>query len=777
MSAQTATVSQNPSSFSPFLTNHLNSYRSVLESGFSSLPQEGYVQSLQLIMIKVHKSCLALVGQFKLHHDGTHEGFPIFTNSIEVLVCSIGTRCQVIPDCFSQAKNLNSTFYGSHYFAAFKINYHDVVQLNAVDFSIALADPNALYVHENFTLQRIPDQWVPFNQIEGLKFFENFPPYLEIRVHQREKSLIEEQRRELEDASKAIMEVKQKQLQIIDKKSEAEAEKKEFEKQLLFPSLSESEQQKLKKSIDRLNQCLSTLDKQLKDAEQLIKKNGDKFTTVVNQKIINASHTPILRVLAQSEMSEIRPKFQQLLLCLSESVALTRNHFPEAFCTFIPTCSEGIKQKKLEFLNEWMSFLDTHYIQTVQAITTENLYRKEKKPAEVLVTKEALAQENLQSMHKNLQTLEQLVHLEADFLNILQKHPLGKYLLSNENRSYLERLRAQMKSLEEKLDGFVHSTIDQLVHRNEQKYIFDAFRFYHQRMDFLNHRLQEDGLVDPTLLGKERYISANDYAEERSLLDSHRVLLSYSIFLVLLSTDPSHPALPLFHQDIREGVTHPKSPIHLDNLPLISLLRICQQPFFVPFDSDLKAFVSGYEELNQIIRSESTTLGQIQQKWERCRESLDKMYQSLQLISSQLNAFVQKEDYDTIVTNLFKQLDKTSSFYKQTVDFKKCLGKSNPIEQTNLAQRLRNELNKLLLGEKDSDKIKAFENARFLSERVMLDGIQLLNEAISGFPKLNLRTWISFDDRRYQLKKHIYWPTEREGDPFYRSNNTHISIA
>jgi len=29
MSAQTATVSQNPSSFNPFLINHLNSYRSV----------------------------------------------------------------------------------------------------------------------------------------------------------------------------------------------------------------------------------------------------------------------------------------------------------------------------------------------------------------------------------------------------------------------------------------------------------------------------------------------------------------------------------------------------------------------------------------------------------------------------------------------------------------------------------------------------------------------------------------------------------------------------
>lgn len=210
---------------------------------------------------------------------------------------------------------------------------------------------------------------------------------------------------------------------------------------------------------------------------------------------------------------------------------------------------------------------------------------------------------------------------------------------------------------------------------------------------------------------------------------------------------------------------------------MISLLRICQQPFCVPFDSDLKAFGSGYEELNQIIRSESTTLDEIQQKWKKCRESLDKMHQSLQSISSQLNAFVQKEDYDTILTNLFKQLDKTSPFYKQTVDFKKCLGKSNPIEQANLAQQLRNELDKLLLGEKDSDKIKAFENARFLSERVMLDGIQLLSEAISGFPKLNLRTWLSFDDRRYQLKKHIYWPTEREGDPFYRNNNTHISLA
>jgi hypothetical protein len=328
MSAQTATLSQNLSSFNPFLINHLNSYRSVLEKGFDSLPQGGYVQSLQLIMIKVHKSCLALVGQVNLHHGGAHEGSPIFTNSIEILVSSIGTRYQVIPNCFSQAKNLNSTFYGSHYFAAFKITYHDVVQPNAAVFSRALADPNSLYVHENFTLQRIPNQWVPFNQIEGLKFFENFPPYLEIRVHQREKSLIEEQKRELEDASKAIMEVKQKQLQIIDKKSEAEAEKKEFEKQLLSPNLSESEQQKLKKDIDRLNQRLSSLDKQLKDAEQLIKRNGDKFTTVINQKIINASHTPILRALAQSEMSEIRHKFQQLLLCLSESVALTRNHFP-----------------------------------------------------------------------------------------------------------------------------------------------------------------------------------------------------------------------------------------------------------------------------------------------------------------------------------------------------------------------------------------------------------------------------------------------------------------
>ena len=153
------------------------------------------------------------------------------------------------------------------------------------------------------------------------------------------------------------------------------------------------------------------------------------------------------------------------------------------------------------------------------------------------------------------------------------------------------------------------------------------------------------------------------------------------------------------------------------------------------------------------------------------------MYQSLQLISSQLNPSVQKEDYDTIVTNLLKQLDKTSSFYKQAVDFKKCLGKSNPIEQANLAQLIRNELDKLLLGENDSNKIKACENARFLSERVMLDGIQLLSEAIAGFPKLNLRTWLSFDNQRYQLKKHIYWPTEREGDPFYRSNNTHISIA
>lgn len=550
MSAQTATVSQNHSSFNPFLMNHLNSYRSVLEKAFDSLSKEGYVQSLQLIMIKVHKSCLALVGQVKLHHGGAHEGSPIFTNSIEVLVSSIGTRCQVIPNCFSQAKSLKSTFYGSHYFAAFKITYHDAVQPNAADFPKALADPNALYVHENFTLQRIPDHWVPFNQIEVLKFFENFPPYLEIRVHQREKNLIEEQRRELEDASKAIMEVKQKQLQIIDKKSEADGEKKEFEKQLLSPNLSESEQQKLKKDIDRLNQRLSTLDKQLKDAEQLIKKNGDKFTTVVNQKIINASHTPILRVLAQSEMSEIKPKFQQLLLCLSESVALTQNHFPEVFCTFIPTCSEGIKQKKLSFLKEWMTFLDTHYIQTVDKITTENLYRKEKKPAKILITKEALAQENLQSMHKNLQTLEQLVQIEADFLNILQKHPLGEYLLSNENRSYLERLRAQMKSLEENLDGFIHSTLDQLIHRNEQQYIFDALRFYHQRMGFLNHRLYEDGMIDSSLLGKERYISANDYAEERSLLDRHRVFLSYSIFLALLSTDPSHPTLSLFHQDI-----------------------------------------------------------------------------------------------------------------------------------------------------------------------------------------------------------------------------------
>lgn len=175
MSAQTVTASQNPSSFNPFLTNHLNSYRSVLERGFDNLPQWGYVQCLQLIMIKVHKSCLALVGQLKLHDGGAHEGFPIFTNSIEILVSSIGTRCQVIPDCFSQAKNLKSTFYGSHYFAAFKITYHDAVQPNAADFPIALADQNALYVHENFTLQRIPDQWVPFNQIEGLKFLKTFP--------------------------------------------------------------------------------------------------------------------------------------------------------------------------------------------------------------------------------------------------------------------------------------------------------------------------------------------------------------------------------------------------------------------------------------------------------------------------------------------------------------------------------------------------------------------------------------------------------------------------
>ncbi len=733
------------------LSSNIVHCRQALETAFETLPDKGNVEPLNALIIKVDNSFLALIGNLNLRQNSCYEKFPIFANLIGMATFPFINHS----DPFSYlSQSSPTTFYGSHHFAAFKIEQHKEIALPDEDFATTIANPSLSFRLPNYSIQRIPDQWVDFNDIKGLKFHCNFPPYMEIRIHQRESSLVKEQKKITNDALDEIRKNKEKQVELLDKRSRFEESKTELQKQLV-PNMDATEELELKNKIENVQQKIESITEQLNLIESRNQQLLKSSSLLDNTNQVNAFCSPVLRALTEDSLTSRNALIYQLIHCYSEIYGLTKDHFDlgflaDVFSTFDPLIPAEIKKDKIHFFTKWINYLSK---------TFQNEY-------------------NFGKSQKHLGELKGFLEQEQAFINLTEKHKETQGLLSNENRSYLLKIRKEMNNCERLLDGYIYSKIENFIRLEANHLAGIVLQFFVQKICHLDKMLECKGLLNPDKAGEQRYNTDREYSEKRSYLDRYVSLLSYCAFVKFLPENSSNERkLLMFLNAVRIKVPTAENVVYSENLPIISLLSKCKSPLVELFGGSIEGFLNKYEEFDQMIFSSGTDIDSMRAKWNECSPYLMQINSTIESLRQNTPCAVTGAEFEDIFKNLFKIVEPSSVISKDFQDLKKNRKKKNDlIELANEALQLKGKLEAVIQGEKDAQKLSVYSRVNALLDRVFLDGMEHLQKAVKDFPLLRSRMWLS-SNKHYQWERHLYWPTESEsGDPFYSHNHTHISI-
>ena len=451
--------------------------------------------NLKLVIYKAGQVGIAVLGQFRLDSESMEEieGQPPFALSACIAIDS-AMCCKSILSLIQKLPAAETQFAGSKPLIAFKIEYFENLLPAGSNAHDAILDLNKSYHEKNMSLQRIPNSWVSFNALEGLKFCHSG---FEIRVHSPENSLLEKQKKELETISNKALKIKIRQLKLQQKLEEARRNKNASQ--------------------------IETFSGQLKSVDAELKPVGASFQATLDQNNSNAAIHPVLRGIYESQLDQAGLK-QHAVQMLFAIKALARQYLLNA--RVLQNChNTPLEKSKIRFLEKALSSISPH-----------------------LPSIEPAPEPDSGDMPNYMQELKDLLAYRVNFLALNASNQNATKWISDQQHALLDNLQQKVDELEQKLDGHVENRLDTLCRKDFNKHGEMAVLMMLERAEVLDEALEEKGLLEINS-GVKSYVTPLEYDQQRTMFDQQLNILLCSLLLNLLcdkeldSENPLHVKL------------------------------------------------------------------------------------------------------------------------------------------------------------------------------------------------------------------------------------------
>jgi len=669
----------------------------------------------QALVLTVQDHALVLIFQGKKIEGSSQESQFLFPKNVSVQAMSIMVSKKFIPHFFSST---NASFTGSYNFAALVMTPSDLKPSSKDELETAFQTDGTPFYTEKCKCVRLPDRWVNFNHLGGLKFSLQLPCYMEIRAHQRDQNLFDGQKREIKAETEELVSMKEKELQLIDKKGSIESQIAELVK---------------------ANQEHSDLDRQLAAVIDLIKKTAESiklksqsFSALIQRPPIHAASGPVLRVLTKLPVTQFQEAGEQLALAFSSVLKLNETHFNSQLVMLHENFPKPLKDKKVHFFTKWLSFLETNHVNIVVDVA--------------VVNSENLSADQLSNAKEHLTVIGEALALQDHFEAGLAANPTARYFLTNANNAFVSSLRTEVKSREAKLEQFIFNSICALLKHDPQNYLSDCLVYLFERCEITDQLLLALGLIDPTKSGEQKYLSSLDYARARAFADDQITSLSFVSLLYLLEANVASPLLPVLSERVKA------------NIPVIPMTRVLGSnvpALFASFTAKRERVIDTFNQLVVLIQAQDPMR---QTKWLECKQAIQDL-----LIDLPANKTPFAGSYDDTLAIFLRALPNGSPEHKKTAELKKALKGDDLMKIGDLAS---------ILVQLPQNTVVTTALLQHLINRALSH----LKSTLVAFPKLKVRNWVArVSDQQLIIRKHIYWP-KQGSDPFYMANETHLPL-
>jgi hypothetical protein len=689
----------------------------VLQELFNETHDTDFSSDFRAIIVSIQNTALVLIFQGRKIEGSDQENNPRLLGNLSIESMSILLSRKFIPHFYTSTR---ATFTGSHHFAALHVQFKPQGTQDTPAIEQAFRTHGTTFYRGDYALTRLPDSWVNFNDLEGLKFTITQPFYVEVRAHQQDQSLFDLQKKEIEEASTELLRMKQKELQLIGKRSDLEGKK--------------ADRVKSQTNTQDLDRQLLALNGQLEGARKSMQEKTSAFSKLMLQPPANAASGPVLRALTRLSVCQLQDACGHMALAFGTLFKLNEVYFHAKQTLLHEDFSSSLKQRKVKFFESWVKYLKTHYVHIVHTLGEES--------------KADVAQERLKGVTEDLTCLTESLALKTHFLAGGTSFPTASRFLSGANGNFLTSLREEIQKREEKLSQFIFSSMMDLVSFNPQNYLADSLLNFSEAAQIFDLALEELGLIDVSVQGEQRYLSSLEYAKKRAVIDDQISDLSCVAFIELLQKNISSPLLPAIKDRVRA------------KLPLVTMMKALNSPaptLLAPYAKKRKTIMDTYNAFMGLLGGSDYSA--MQSKWGECKRAIDDLLADLPRTKTPYTA-----KYLPTLSNFQKTLPDSFPHAKIVSDLKKELKEPDDLMKIGEAASFLKQL-----PENTTESSALFKH---LEERALLH----FRATLRDFPKLKVRHWLAQPhESRLQIQKHIYWP--RQGnDPYYKANETHIPI-